>query len=207
MVAWADRLRSLGAIVVPFDYPYMKAGRKAPDKQPALIAAHRAALEQAQQEHGPNRPVIFAGKSMGSRIGCHLAVELAPQSRAPTALVCFGYPLRAMGTGASRAAVLEALTTPILFLSGSRDSLCPLEDLAAVRPRMKAPNELFVVDGGDHSLAVRKRAAANVGQSQASWDAAVLGAVAGFLRGLGLALAGQGDAAATQPASPRRPRA
>ena len=43
MIAWRDRLASLGE-VVPFDYPYMRAGRKSPDRLPVLIEAHRAAL-------------------------------------------------------------------------------------------------------------------------------------------------------------------
>ena len=38
MVAWRRRLQALGD-VVPFDYPYMQAGRRTPDRPPALIAA------------------------------------------------------------------------------------------------------------------------------------------------------------------------
>jgi hypothetical protein len=51
---------------------------------------------------------------------------------------------------------------------------------------MTAPSELFVVDGGDHSLEVRKRAAAAAGKSQSDWDADVLAAITGFLAGRGL---------------------
>jgi predicted alpha/beta-hydrolase family hydrolase len=190
MIAWADRLRALGP-VVPFDYPYMKAGRKTPDRAPVLLEAHRLALAAARAEHGLDRPVVLAGKSMGSRMGCHLAVMLASEAATAgpspvEAVVCFGYPLRAAGSGASRAEVLQALTTPILFLAGSRDPLCPLADLAAVRPQMSAANDLFVVDGGDHSLEVRKRAAAAAGQTQDSWDSQMLIAIETFLRAQGL---------------------
>jgi predicted alpha/beta-hydrolase family hydrolase len=196
MLAWADRLRALGP-VVPFDYPYMKAGRKTPDRHPVLLEAHRQALAAARAEHGMDRPVVLAGKSMGSRIGCHLAValasEIATADPSPVAaVICFGYPLRAAGSGASRAEVLQALTTPILFLAGSRDPLCPLADLAAVRPQMTAPNDLFVVEGGDHSLDVRKRAAAAAGQTQDSWDSQMLAAIRAFLQAQGLQAAGQG---------------
>ena len=48
--------------------------------------------------------------------------------------------------------MLLALRTPILFVQGTNDELCPLPELEAVRARMRAPNELFVVPGGDHSL-------------------------------------------------------
>ena len=189
MTAWADRLRAFG-VVVPFDYPYMKSGRKTPDRLPALIVAHRAALEEARRQHGADRPVVLAGKSMGSRVGCHLANELCAAGAGPAAVVCFGYPLRAGGSGALRDEVLRAMTTPILFLQGTRDPLCPLADLEAVRQAMTAPTELFRVEGGDHSLEVRKGAAAATGRSQADWDAGVLEAISGFLRARGLAWPG-----------------
>ncbi len=187
MRRWAERLGTLGAVAT-FDYPYMKAGRKSPDRPPVLLAAHREALEDARKRLGRDRPVVFAGKSMGSRMGCHLAVELAQEPASagiPAALICFGYPLRG-GSGALRDEVLRALSAPILFLQGARDALCPLDDLERVRPQMRAPSQLFVVDGGDHSLAVRKRATSGSG-SQADWDARLLEAIRAFLGGLGLA--------------------
>ena len=36
MKRWRDYLRTLGE-VVPFDYPYMQARRKMPDRMPALV--------------------------------------------------------------------------------------------------------------------------------------------------------------------------
>jgi len=53
--------------------------------------------------------------------------------------------------------VLLALRTPILFVQGTRDTLCPLDLLENVRSRMTAPNTLHLVEGGDHSLTVRKK--------------------------------------------------
>src|SRR5689334_6749013 len=109
MRAWTQRLTRLGQRVT-FDYPYMKAGRKSPDRLPGLLAAHEEALREARARHGPDRPVVLAGKSMGSRIGCHLAVKLtdAGDPSAPAAVVCFGYPLRAGSSGALRDEVLRA---------------------------------------------------------------------------------------------------
>jgi predicted alpha/beta-hydrolase family hydrolase len=179
MRAWSRRLGALG-VVESFDYPYMQAGRKTPDRHPALVAAHGAALDQARARHG-ERPVVLAGKSMGSRIGCHLAVERPGIA----ALVCFGYPLRSGSTGALRDQVLLALRTPILFLQGARDPLCPLEDLAAVRARMSAPSDLHVVEGGNHSLEVGKRELAASGRTQDGEDQAVLAAVRAFLEAHG----------------------
>jgi uncharacterized protein len=148
MQRWTRRLETLGNVVC-FDYPYMARGSRRPDPQPALIEAHRAALAAARGRFA-NTPVVLAGKSMGSRIGCHLA-----EFEAVSALVCLGYPLKGAGAnGKLRDQVLLALKTPILFVQGTRDPLCPLELLESVRGKMTAPNELYVVEGGDHSLEI-----------------------------------------------------
>jgi predicted alpha/beta-hydrolase family hydrolase len=177
MRRWAERLATI-AVVAPFDYPYMRAGRKTPDRLPALVAAHRAALAEARAREGAERPVVLAGKSMGSRVGCHLAVELHGEGQAPAAVICFGYPLRSGSSGALRDEVLRALRTPLLLLQGTRDPLCPLADLEAVRPQLTAPHELVLVEDGDHSLEVRKRGAV---RTQAEWDAALLTAIERFV--------------------------
>lgn len=198
MQSWKRRLGALGTVVT-FDYSYMKEGRKAPDRPAALIAAHREALLAAQQQHGLRRPVILAGKSMGSRIGCHLAVELArgeggddpagaPDASPVVGLVCFGYPLRGAGSGALRDQVLRELTTPVLFVQGTRDPLCALPELEQVRAGMHAASQLLVVEGGDHSLHLTRRrglvsALSNEERQEAS-DRRVLEGVTSFVSGL-----------------------
>jgi predicted alpha/beta-hydrolase family hydrolase len=172
MRAWAERLGGL-ARVVPFDYPYQREGRRRPDRSPGLIAAHRAALAQARAGHGG--PVFLAGKSMGGRIGCHVSLEEEVDG-----LICFGYPLKG-ATGAVRDEVLRRLTTPVLFVQGTRDPLCPLDLLATVTPRMQARHVLHLVEGGDHSLIVRKADLARQGTTQADVDAAILAAVSAFV--------------------------
>ena len=62
--------------------------------------------------------------------------------------------------GQLRDEVLVALRTPVLFVQGSRDALCPLAELEAVRARMSARTALHVVEGGNHSLEVGVRALA-----------------------------------------------
>ena len=175
MRAWRERLSSIGDVNVrTFDYPYMRAAkRRSPDRLPVLIQAHRAELAELRASAGG--PIFLIGKSMGGRIGCHVALE----ERA-AGLVCLGYPLRSGATGALRDQVLLALQTPILFVQGTRDPLCPLDLLADVRARMKAPNTLLVVEGGDHSLAVSATARKARGETQADSDARVLEAIRRF---------------------------
>lgn len=181
MVAWKQRLERLGR-VVPFDYPYQRAGKKSPDRPPVLVSSHRAELERVRTGH--EGPIVLIGKSMGGRIGCHVAVELAREQAAesarPSALVCLGYPLVAPG-GAVRDEVLLELRTPVLFVQGTRDSMCPLDRLAAVRERMQAPSELHVVEGGDHSLVAQKRVLAEQGLTQVDVDERIFAAIEAFL--------------------------
>jgi predicted alpha/beta-hydrolase family hydrolase len=181
MVAWKERLERLGR-VVPFDYPYQRAGKKSPDRPPVLVSSHRAELARLRAEHAG--PIVAIGKSMGGRIGCHVAVELAkagaPESERPSALVCLGYPLVAPG-GAVRDEVLLELATPVLFIQGTRDSMCPLERLASVRQRMRAPNELYTVEDGDHSLIVQKGSLKRRSLTQAEVDEGIFDAIRAFV--------------------------
>jgi hypothetical protein len=176
MVAWRKRLETLGDVVA-FDYPYMRAGRKTPDRLPALLAAHREVLAQARAR-AAGGPLFLIGKSMGGRVGCHLALE-----ETVAGVICLGYPLQSGSSGAMRDEVLIALRTPILFIQGSRDSLCPLDSLAAVRARMTAPSTLLVVEGGNHSLEVSAAQRKASGVSQADSDARVLDAIRAFVAG------------------------
>ena len=169
--AWMQRYAALlGALgsVRAFDYPYMRGGaRQAPDKLEALVAAHAVELEGLRRESAPGDKLLLAGKSMGGRVGCHLAAAASKAAQVSAAgLVCFGYPLRGQN-GKLRDEVLLALRTPVLFVQGTRDTLCALPELEQVRRRMTARNELFVVEGGDHSLEITKTLLKQRGVTQA----------------------------------------
>jgi uncharacterized protein len=177
MQRWESHLRKIGDVAT-FDYPYMREGRKRPDPLPQLIAAHREAL--AANRKSNSAPTILIGKSMGGRVGCHVALEENVDG-----LVCLGYPLCAMGDRTKlRDKVLRTLATPVLFVQGSRDSLCPLDLLEAVRTEMSAPNFFHLVEGGDHSLMVAKRQLLARNQTQETVDDAVSGAISQFVLGL-----------------------
>src|SRR5438105_596584 len=159
MQKWKHYLESLGEVVL-FDYDYMREGRKRPNPPAQLIAAHRSALAEARAK-SPG-PIFLIGKSMGGRIGCHVALE-----EQVAGLICLGYPLCGGGDPTKlRDKVLRELQTPILFVQGTRDSLCPLDLLGRIRAEMKAPTFLHVVEGGDHSLLVSKRQLAAAAETQ-----------------------------------------
>jgi uncharacterized protein len=173
MQAWKERLGGIGDVTT-FDYDYMAERRGRPDPLPVLIARHRRAVTEARQA---SRSTILIGKSMGGRIGCHVALE------EPVAgVVCFGYPLCGGGDPRKmRDKVLRDLKTPILFIQGTRDPLCPLDLLENVRRDMTAPNFLHVVEGGDHSLIVEKKQLRAGGETQEQVDARILSAIAEFV--------------------------
>jgi len=175
MQNWKRRLSGIGEVET-FDYDYMRAGRNRPDPLPQLVAAHRKALEAAREKHQPDTTFLI-GKSMGGRIGCQVSLEEKVDG-----LVCLGYPLCAMGDRTKvRDEVLRALTTPILFMQGTRDSLCPLDLMERVRTQMKTGNFLHVVGGGDHSLRVPKRQLQGTSKTQEDIDHEILKAIAGFV--------------------------
>jgi uncharacterized protein len=172
---WKGRLSEIGQIET-FDYGYMREGRKRPDPLPKLIAAHREALVKARETYG-NARTFLIGKSMGGRVGCHVSLEEKVDG-----LICLGYPLCAMGDRSKlRDEVLRALTIPILFAQGTRDSLCPLDLLERVRAEMKAPNFLYAVEGGDHSLRVPKRQLQGTSKTQEDIDQQILKAIGKFV--------------------------
>jgi len=176
MQRWAERLRTIGAVSV-FDYPYMLEGKKRPDPLPKLIGAHREALARARLER--KGPAVLIGKSLGARVGCHLALE-----EDVAALICLGYPLCGGGDPSRlRAEVLRELSTPILFVQGTRDWLCPLDILERVRREMTAQNVLHVVAGGDHSLIVTKTQLRAAGETQEEVEERILIAISHFLAG------------------------
>ena len=175
MQNWKRRLSEIGEVET-LDYAYMREGRKRPDPLPKLIAAHREALNAARERYRAELTILI-GKSMGGRVGCHLSLEENVDG-----LVCLGYPLCAMGDRTKlRNEVLRALNTPILFVQGTRDPLCPLDLLERARAEMKTQTVLHVVEGGDHSLRVPKRQLQAMGKTQEDIDQRIFEAIAGFV--------------------------
>ncbi|PYI78403.1 MAG: alpha/beta hydrolase [Verrucomicrobia bacterium] len=173
MQNWKKYLENIGDVAL-FDFDYMREGRRRPDPLPRLLTAHRRAL--AQLRESASGKVFLIGKSMGGRIGCHVALDAKVDG-----LVCLGYPLCGGGDRTKlRDKVLHELKTPILFVQGTRDPLCPLDLLEQVRAQMKAPNDLCIVEGGDHSLIVPQKQLKATGETQESTDQRIVEAIAKF---------------------------
>jgi predicted alpha/beta-hydrolase family hydrolase len=76
-------------------------------------------------------------------------------------LVFFGYPLHPPGKSDQRRdAHLPAITSPMLFFQGTRDPFASPDEMRELVKGLPAAT-LSIVEGGDHSLAVARKAGAN----------------------------------------------
>jgi uncharacterized protein len=138
--------RKAAASVVRADFPYRKAGRRAPDRQPVLLEAVRS--EALALGKGP---VVLGGRSMGGRM-CSIAVAdgLVPNA---VGLVCIAYPLHPPGRPEKlRTEHLPRITVPCLFVSGTKDTFFTPEELLAASALIPAPVEHVWIEGGRHEL-------------------------------------------------------
>ena len=143
--------------------------RPGPDRMPKLLSCYREVF------NAQDGPTFLCGKSMGSRVGCHLSLVLHV-----SALICLGYPLGRAGRPLRDQVLLE-LSTPVLFVQGTRDPLAQIDLMEDVCSRMTAPNSIYRVDDGNHSLEVAKRTLKATGTTQDDQDQAILAAISDFL--------------------------
>lgn len=155
MEAAAQGLGDRGIATLRYAFPYMEAGRKAPDRAPRLMATVRAAVLEAEKVAG-ELPLFAGGKSMGGRMTSLAAAEAPlPGVRG---LIFFGFPLHAAGRpGVERGAHLREVALPMLFLQGTRDKLAELDLLRSVLAEVVPPPTLHVEAGADHGFHVLKR--------------------------------------------------
>jgi uncharacterized protein len=174
MVQAARGLASRGVTTATFDFPYMEAGRKVPDRAPILEEAWRNAIAEMRTRID-DLPLFIGGKSMGGRIASQVASQ---GSAAPLhGLVFLGYPLHPPGKPEQRRdAHLPAIKEPMLFVQGTRDAFGTAAEIQALLPRLQRAT-LREINGGDHSFKVPGGKAA---QEPVFED--ILHTVAGFIR-------------------------
>lgn len=153
LAAYADALAGRGLAVVRFNFPYTERGDRVPDRAPVLEACYRDVLAAVRADPALAGRLVIGGKSMGGRMASHLAAAGEPAD----GLVFLGYPLHPAGRPQHlRASHLPRIAAPMLFLTGTRDALCPLQTLRPILAPL-ASASLHVVQEADHSFAVRKR--------------------------------------------------
>jgi predicted alpha/beta-hydrolase family hydrolase len=153
MVRFAGGMALRHISAATFDFPYIVAGRKVPDRAPVLEASWREALDAAHTKFKGLRLVI-GGKSMGGRMASHIAAQGV---ETVDGLVFLGYPMHPPGKPNQRRDVhLPAIKERMLFVQGTRDPFGTADDIRALLPSLQHA-ELHEVAGGDHSFKVPGR--------------------------------------------------
>lgn len=129
-----------------FQFPYMEAKRRAPDRTPTLEATWRAVIAQARRD----AQLVVGGRSMGGRI----ASQVVAQGADVAGLALFAYPLHPPGRPADlRIDHLSSIRAPTLFCSGTRDAFASPEELAQAAAFIPA-SRLHLLEAADHGFNV-----------------------------------------------------
>lgn len=134
--------------VARIDFPYRRAGRKAPDRAPKAIACIREeAAALCERASVPAGSLVLGGRSYGGRM-CSLAVA---EGLPAAGLVLLSYPLHQPGRPDQlRTEHFGQLDVPCLFVSGERDPFgSPAELDAAVKAIAGPVTQVWLSGGHD----------------------------------------------------------
>jgi predicted alpha/beta-hydrolase family hydrolase len=173
MTGFSGAANDEGLGTLRFNFPYMEAGRRTPDRAPAAIAAWGAVFDEAVSRF-PGLAVWAGGKSYGGRIASMGVAEGMPAA----GLVFLGYPLHPPGKpDRVRDEHLYGISVPMLFLEGTADPFATPEVLRPVLAKLGDRATLHEVEGGGHSFEVR-----GTKRDPRAVAAALAPVVAGFMR-------------------------
>jgi predicted alpha/beta-hydrolase family hydrolase len=139
LLAARDGALAAGFSVARVEQPYRVAGRRVAAPTAQLDEAFLAIVAQLQY----NGALVLGGRSSGARVACRTATALGARG-----VLALAFPLVPPGKTVSRAHELAMPTVPRLVVQGSRDAFGV--------PSRKRGVRVHVVDGADHSFAVRK---------------------------------------------------
>jgi uncharacterized protein len=152
MTFFHQEMATRGFLSVKFNFAYMNQKRGVPDAQPKLRSHYLDVIEGVIAEYHPKR-IIIGGKSMGGRVASYIAGEIDSVA----GLVFLGYPLHPPGKISQlRDEHLYTLMRPMLFISGTRDTLAQQNLLQRVVDKIGERATILWIERGDHSLTVRR---------------------------------------------------
>jgi predicted alpha/beta-hydrolase family hydrolase len=134
--------------VARIDFPYRRAGKKAPDRAPKAVACVREEADALSAAAGvkANR-LVLGGRSYGGRM-CSMAVA---EGLPAAGLVLLSYPLHPPGKPENlRTEHFPDLRVPCLFVSGERDPFgSPTEFDGAVKAIPGPVTQVWLPGGHD----------------------------------------------------------
>jgi predicted alpha/beta-hydrolase family hydrolase len=156
-----ERLAARELEVVRFNFPYRDAGRKMPGPARESEAAFRQVADEARRD---GVPLLIGGKSYGGRIATHIAAD----GYDTAGLILLSYPLHPPGQFEKlRTEHLDRIGVPMLVVRGTNDPFSR-QDLFHAAFDVLPAARVVSIDGGDHSLRVKGRPAAEVMDEVAS---------------------------------------
>ena len=151
----SERLADTGIATFRYQFPYMERGGGGRESQTVALQTVRSAVAAAH-EAASELSLLLGGHSYSGRMSSHAAAD-APLEGV-RGLVFFSFPLHPAGRpGTERADHLDNVTTPMLFLSGTRDKLAELNLLTPVCEKLGDKATLHILDTADHGFKVLKR--------------------------------------------------
>ncbi len=156
ITALQEALTERKFLTLRFPFPFMEAGKKKPDDMRTMQRTFESAVSMLSRDPTAAPAHIFmGGKNTGALVAAH-----ADTSRMRVeGLFFLGFPLHKQdSTEDLRAERLYRVINPLLFVQGDKDRHCDLPSLRTVLGRVGAPVQLHVVQEGDHTLKVPKKA-------------------------------------------------
>jgi predicted alpha/beta-hydrolase family hydrolase len=181
MASAAAELAAHRVATLRFQFPYMERGERRTDPPKVAHATIRAAVAEASRRL-PAVSLFAGGKSFGGRMTSQ-AQALEPLSGI-RGLVFLGFPLHPAGKPSiDRAAHLDDVYVPMLFLQGTKDELAELSLVESVVARLGRRATLEIFADADHSFHVLARTGRKDADVRAAIVAATLKWIDSTMRG------------------------
>lgn len=143
-----------------FDYRGYGKSTGVIDSEDQLNADVRAAWNSIVPRYS-GKPIVIYGRSLGTGLAARLARDVDP------ALLVLVTPYTSLAASAKRAyplvpewvlkyplrtdTIIGDVRSPVLLLHGTKDTLIPIADSERLKALVRAPVELFAVDGAGHN--------------------------------------------------------
>lgn len=150
----STELANHGIATLRYNFLYMEQKKKRPDFPAVAHQAVAAAIGKAY-ELFPTTPIFAGGKSFGGRMTSQY-LSAHPVSHVK-GIAFVGFPLHPAGKPSiERAAHLEKIKLPMLFLQGTRDALAEWSLIEPLCQKLSTAS-LVKLEGADHSFKAAKQ--------------------------------------------------
>lgn len=151
--------------VARVDFPYRRAGKRAPDRAPVLLQCVRDEVQEFAKTQGVRTSsLVIGGRSMGGRM-CSMAAAgdtgLAKKGEPPLfgdplkvrGLVLISYPLHPPAHPEKlRIAHLSRIAVPVLFVHGTNDPFGSPAELKKHVKKIPSDVSMHFIEKGRHDL-------------------------------------------------------